>query len=59
VPPGKKYTPLDFALMAWRRRWVIISPFRSKPHKGLFVVSIELVQRSVGVESDCTLVEAA
>src|SRR5215203_2582270 len=21
--PGRKYTPLDFAAMAWRRRWLI------------------------------------
>lgn len=31
----------------------------SKPHKGLLVFSIELLQRSVAVEVDCTLVVAA
>jgi len=30
-----------------------------KPDKGLFVVSIDLLQRSVAVEIDCTLVAAA
>jgi polysaccharide chain length determinant protein (PEP-CTERM system associated) len=24
--PGKQYSPVDFALMAWRRRWVILVP---------------------------------
>src|SRR5688572_4354373 len=23
--PGKTYTPIDYALMAWRRRWIIVS----------------------------------
>ena len=32
---------------------------RSKPNKGLVLVSIEMLQRSVAVEVDCTLVEAA
>jgi len=32
---------------------------RIKPNKGLFVISINLLQRSVAVEVDCTLVEAA
>lgn len=32
---------------------------RIKPNKGLLVVSIGLLQRSVAVEIDCTLVEAA
>lgn len=32
---------------------------RIKPEKGLFVVSIDLLQRSVAVEIDCTLVVAA
>ncbi|MGH7768484.1 MAG: transcription termination/antitermination protein NusG [Candidatus Binatia bacterium] len=32
---------------------------RIKPDKGLFVVSIDLLQRSVAVEIDCTLVAAA
>jgi transcription antitermination factor NusG len=32
---------------------------RIKPDKGLFLVSIELLQRSVAVEIDCTLVAAA
>jgi transcription antitermination factor NusG len=32
---------------------------RIKPDKGLFVVSIDLLQRSVAVEIDCTLVVAA
>jgi polysaccharide chain length determinant protein (PEP-CTERM system associated) len=27
--PGRKYTPIDYALMAWRRRWIIVA--------GLFV----------------------
>jgi transcription termination/antitermination protein NusG len=31
---------------------------RSKPQKGLLVVSIHLLQRSVAVEVDCTLIEA-
>jgi len=31
---------------------------RSKPQKGLLVVSINLLQRSVAVEVDCTLIEA-
>jgi transcription antitermination factor NusG len=30
-----------------------------RPDKGLLVVSIELLQRSVAVEVDCTLVAAA
>lgn len=30
-----------------------------KPNKGLFVVSVDLLQRSVAVEVDCTLVAAA
>jgi transcription antitermination factor NusG len=32
---------------------------RSKPNRGLLVVSIDMLQRSVAVEVDCTLVEAA
>ena len=32
---------------------------QNKPDKGLLVLSIELLQRSVAVEVDCTLVEAA
>ena len=32
---------------------------RSKPNKGLFVISVGLLRRSVAVEVDCTLVEAA
>ena len=32
---------------------------RSKPNKGLLVISIDLLQRSVAVEIDCTLVVAA
>ncbi len=32
---------------------------RSKSNKGLLVLSIELLQRSVAVEVDCTMVEAA
>jgi transcription antitermination factor NusG len=32
---------------------------RSKPNKGLLVVSIDMLQRSVAVEVDCTLVVAA
>jgi transcription antitermination factor NusG len=31
---------------------------RSKPSKGLLVVSVSLLQRSVAVEVDCTLIEA-
>lgn len=31
---------------------------RSKPNRGLLVVSIMLLQRSVAVEVDCTLIEA-
>lgn len=25
--PGKKYTPEDFVEIAWRRRWIILTPF--------------------------------
>ena len=32
---------------------------RSKPNRGLLVVSIDLLQRAVAVEIDCTLVVAA
>jgi transcription antitermination factor NusG len=32
---------------------------KMKPEKGLFVVSVELLKRSVAVEVDCTLVAAA
>jgi len=32
---------------------------RIKPNKGLLIVSIDLLQQSVAVEIDCTLVEAA
>jgi transcription antitermination factor NusG len=32
---------------------------RSKPNKGLLVVSVDLLQRSVAVEIDCTLVVPA
>jgi transcription termination/antitermination protein NusG len=32
---------------------------RSKPNKGLFVIAIDLLQRSVAVEMDVTMVEAA
>jgi transcription antitermination factor NusG len=32
---------------------------RGNPKKGLFVVSVELLRRSVAVQLDCTLVEAA
>jgi transcription antitermination factor NusG len=32
---------------------------RTKPNKGLLVLSIELLQRSVAVEVDCTMVEAS
>lgn len=32
---------------------------RSKPNKGLLVLSVELLRRSVAVEIDCTLVAAA
>jgi transcriptional antiterminator NusG len=32
---------------------------RGKPHKGLFVISINMLRRSVAVELDCTLVAAA
>jgi transcription antitermination factor NusG len=32
---------------------------RSKPRKGLLVLSIELLRRSIAVEVDCTLVAAA
>ena len=31
---------------------------RTKPGKGLLVVSVELLRRSVAVEIDCTLVRA-
>jgi transcription antitermination factor NusG len=31
---------------------------RTKPNKGLLIVSVDLLQRSVAVEVDCTLVEA-
>lgn len=32
---------------------------RSKPNKGLLVLSIDMLRRSVAVEVDCTLIEAA
>ena len=32
---------------------------RSKPNKGLLVLSVDLLQRSYAVQVDCTLVEAA
>jgi transcription termination/antitermination protein NusG len=32
---------------------------RRNPKKGLVVVSVELLQRSVAVQLDCTLMEAA
>lgn len=32
---------------------------RIKPEKGLFVISVDLLQRSVAVEIDCTLIVAA
>ena len=32
---------------------------RSKPNKGLLVISIEMLRRSVAVEVDCTCVMAA
>jgi transcription antitermination factor NusG len=32
---------------------------RDNPHKGLLVVSVELLQRSVAVEVDCTAVVPA
>jgi transcriptional antiterminator NusG len=32
---------------------------RSKPRKGLLVLSVELLRRSIAVEVDCTLVAAA
>jgi len=32
---------------------------RSDPKKGLLVVSVELLQRSVAVHLDCTALEAA
>ncbi len=32
---------------------------RGKPNKGLLVVSIEMLRRSVAVEVDCTLIQAA
>ena len=32
---------------------------RTKPNKGLFVISVTLLQRSVAVEVDCTMVEPA
>jgi transcription antitermination factor NusG len=32
---------------------------KTKPDKGLLVVSVELLQRSVAVEVDCTWVTAA
>ena len=31
---------------------------RSKPHRGLLVISVDLLQRSVAVEIECTAVEA-
>jgi len=32
---------------------------RANPKKGLVVVSVELLRRSVAVQLDCTLMEAA
>ena len=32
---------------------------RTNPNKGLVVLSVDMLQRSVAVEVDCTLVEAA
>jgi len=32
---------------------------RSSPNKGLLVISVDLLQRSIAVQVDCTLVEAA
>jgi len=32
---------------------------RSNPNKGLLVISVDLLRRSVAVQVDCTLVEAA
>jgi transcription termination/antitermination protein NusG len=32
---------------------------RSKPNRGLLVISIDMLERSIAVEVDCTLVEAA
>ena len=32
---------------------------RSNPNKGLLVMSVDLLQRSIAVQVDCTLVEAA
>jgi len=32
---------------------------RTKPNKGLLVLSVDLLQRSVAVEVDCTLVVPA
>jgi hypothetical protein len=32
---------------------------RTRPNKGLLVLSVDLFQRSVAVELDCTLVVAA
>ena len=32
---------------------------QSRPHKGLLVLSVELLHRSVAVEVDCTMVVAA
>lgn len=54
-------------LTVGRRARIVAGPFqglegillRSDPVKGLLVLSVHLLQRSVAVEVDCTLVEAA
>jgi polysaccharide chain length determinant protein (PEP-CTERM system associated) len=37
--PGKTYTLTDFALMAWRRRWLIVAPMIVGAYAGLIVSS--------------------
>ena len=37
--PGKQYTPGDYALMAWRRRWVIVVPMILGAYAALIVSS--------------------
>jgi polysaccharide chain length determinant protein (PEP-CTERM system associated) len=37
--PGKTYTPLDFAMMAWRRRWIMVVSLLLGIYAGLIVSS--------------------
>ena len=37
--PGKQYTPVDYASMAWRHRWLIVIPMIIGLYAGLVVCS--------------------